>query len=69
MSPEASEEGFRHLGSMWKMKKIKAPMWMELEGNVRNEINQPEKHKYHLISLVCGIQETQQMNIGEGKEK
>ena len=28
---------------------------MDLEGIVLSEINQMEKDKYHMISLVCGI--------------
>ena len=28
-----------------------------------------EKDKYYMISLICGIKETKQMNIGEVKEK
>ena len=31
--------------------------------------NKSEKDKYPMISLICGIQETKKMNIGEGKEK
>ena len=29
--------------------------WMNLEGIMLNEINQTEKDKYHMISLICGI--------------
>ncbi|KAF0883296.1 LORF2 protein, partial [Crocuta crocuta] len=31
-----------------------ATMWMELEGIVLSEINQPEKDRYHMFSLICG---------------
>ena len=30
--------------------------WMDLEGIMLNEISWPEKDKYHVISLICGIQ-------------
>ena len=32
-----------------------APTWMGLEGNFLNEINQMEKDKYFMISLISGI--------------
>ena len=32
-----------------------AKTWMDLEGIMLSEINQSEKDKYHLISLICGI--------------
>ena len=35
---------------------------MELEYIMLNEISQSEKDKYHMISLICGIQETKHMN-------
>ena len=30
-------------------------VWMDLENIMLSEISQSEKHKYHMISLVCGI--------------
>jgi len=42
---------------------------MELEGIILSEISRSEKDRYHMISLVCGIYETKQMNRGEGKKK
>ena len=33
-----------------------AEMWMDLEIVIQNEVSQKEKNKYHIISLVCGIQ-------------
>ena len=30
--------------------------WMNLEGIMLSEISQTEKHKYHIISLICGTQ-------------
>ena len=32
-----------------------ATTWMNLEGIMLNEINQSEKNKHHMISLICGI--------------
>ena len=32
-----------------------AATWMDLEIIILSEINQKEKDKYHLISLICGI--------------
>ena len=32
-----------------------ATTWMELECVMLSEISQPEKDKYHMISLICGI--------------
>ena len=32
-----------------------AATWMELEIIILSEVNQTEKDKYHLISLICGI--------------
>ena len=29
--------------------------WMDLEGIILAEINQSEKDKYYIISLICGI--------------
>ena len=31
-----------------------AATWMDLEMIIRSEINQTKKHKYHMISLICG---------------
>ena len=30
--------------------------WVELEIIILSEVNQTEKDKYHMISLLCGIQ-------------
>ena len=32
-----------------------ATTWMELEGIMLTEINQVEKDKYQMISLICGV--------------
>ena len=29
--------------------------WTDLENIILSEISQPEKDKYHMISLICGI--------------
>ena len=41
-----------------KKKKIlsSATVWMDLENIVQSEISQSEKDKYHMISLICGMQ-------------
>ena len=33
-----------------------ATAWTDLEGITLSEISQSEKDKYHMISLICGIQ-------------
>ena len=35
---------------------------MELEGNMLNEISLTDKDKYHIISLICEIQNKKQKN-------
>ena len=32
-----------------------ATVWMDLKNTMLNEINQSEKHKYHMISFICRI--------------
>ena len=32
-----------------------ATTWMDLEGIFPSEMNQSEKEKHHMISLICGI--------------
>ena len=32
-----------------------AATWMDLEIIILREVNQTEKDKYHMISLICGI--------------
>ena len=32
-----------------------AVTWIELEILILNEVNQKQKNKYHMISLICGI--------------
>ena len=38
-----------------KKKKI-VTVWMDLENIMLSEISQSEKDKYHMISILCGIQ-------------
>ena len=46
-----------------------AATWMELEILILSEVSQKEKDKYHMISLICGIQNMAQMNLStEQKE-
>ena len=33
-----------------------AETWIDLETVIQSEISQKEKNKYHMISLICGIQ-------------
>ena len=33
-----------------------ATTWMNLEGSMLSELGQKEKDKYHMITLICGIQ-------------
>ena len=33
-----------------------AATWMDLEIIIVSEVNQTEKDKYHMLSLICGIQ-------------
>ena len=39
-----------------------ATTWMDLEGITLSEINQTEKVKYCMLSLICGIQKIKQKN-------
>ena len=32
-----------------------AATWMDIEIVILSEVNQTEKDKYHMISLICGI--------------
>ena len=32
-----------------------AATWMDLEISILSEVNQKERDKYHMISLICGI--------------
>ena len=43
-------------------------MWMELEGITLSKVNQSEKNRYHMISLMWNLRNLM-MNIGERKGK
>ena len=40
-----------------------AATWMDLEIIILSEVSQKEKDKYHMISLICVIQNMTQMNL------
>ena len=40
-----------------------AETWMELETLILKEVSPKEKGKYHMISLIYGIQNITQMNL------
>ena len=40
-----------------------AATWMDLEMIILSEVNQKEKDKYHMISLIYGIENMTQMNL------
>ena len=40
-----------------------AEIWMNLEIITLSKVSQEEKDKYHMIPLICGIQNMSQMNI------
>ena len=40
-----------------------AATWMQLEIIMLSEVSQKEKDKYRMVSLICGIQNTTQMNL------
>lgn len=46
-----------------------ATTWVELECIIISKISHPEKDKYYIISLICRIEGTKQMNIWEGKKR
>ena len=45
-----------------------ATTWMDLEGIMLSEINQIEKDKYCMVSLICGILKIQQTSEYNKKE-
>ena len=42
-----------------------AAMWMDLETFILTEVSQKQKDKYHMISLICGIYNTEQMILSK----
>ena len=45
-----------------------AATWMELETLILSEVNQKDKDKYHMISLINGISYRAQMNVSTEKK-
>ena len=45
-----------------------AATWIELETPIPSEVNQKEKDKYHMISLISGIQYMAPMHLSTEKE-
>ena len=42
--------------------------WLVLESIILNEISQSEKDSYHMVSLICGIEEIVKGTIRERRE-
>ena len=40
-----------------------AATWIDLEIVTLNEVNQKQKDKYHVVALICEIQNMTQMNL------
>jgi len=40
-----------------------AATWMKLEIIILSEVSQTEKYKYHMISLICGIENMTQVKL------
>ena len=40
-----------------------AAMWMKLDSILPTEISQIEKHKYFMLSAICGIQKRKQTDM------
>ena len=40
-----------------------AATWIDLEIVTLNEVNQKQKDKYHMVALICEIQNMTQMNL------
>ena len=45
-----------------------AETWMQLEILILSEVSQKEKDKFHMISLISGIQNMAQMNLSSEKK-
>ena len=46
-----------------------AATWVDLWMVIRSEVNQTEKDKYHMVSLICGILEMIQTNLYTKQKK
>ena len=40
-----------------------AAMWLDLEILILSEVSQKEKEKYHMTSVICGIENIAQINL------
>jgi len=40
-----------------------AELWIDLETVLQSEVNQKERNRYHVVSLVCGSTKMIQMNL------
>ena len=43
--------------------------WMDLEDIMLSEVSQTQKDKYHMISFICGIEKTKQMNKQKSRKR
>ena len=46
-----------------------AAMWMDLETFILTEVSQKQKDKYHMISLICGIYNMEQMILSKNNKQ
>ena len=46
-----------------------AATWMQVEIIILSEVSQKDKDKYHMISLICGIQNMIQMNLSRKQKQ
>ena len=46
-----------------------AATWMDLEIVILSEVSQTEKDEYHMISLICGIENMTQMNLSMNQKQ
>ena len=46
-----------------------AATWMELKGIMLSEISQSEKDRYHMFSLICGLEKLNRRPWGKGRGK
>ena len=46
-----------------------AATWVQLEMIIQSEVSQKEKDKYHMLSLISGIEDMAQMNISKQQKQ
>ena len=46
-----------------------AATWVQLEMIIQSEVSQKEKDKYHMLSLISGIEDMAQMNISKKQKQ